>query len=768
MSNTQETQKTLEVKIRPFANQSFKERADQNGVARVYLTTMALSELNLKPGMLCKIWKKGELEKKEAIAWNTTENRNNKKVINMSKTYQDYCGFLLSDDLVICICGAGTVSTARSVFMRDITSQESGELAEIGDEDRPHWEWFLKDHLSRAEIIFPGMMFKKISPVGTKRDFIVDFINGKPNGLASYERGTTSVTISSRIEAPIQVEVNGSPPRLEVVNIAGIDQALKKLNLFLSNFDRQKDFTHTWVQRSCAVLLHGGHGTGKTYLMNKIINTGWSKNVLRLENDAKLSDVRLTFQNAMLSQPSIIVIDDLDSLVSKEEVASSTTATAMAKAIGRELDTLSQCRSGSSLPRVLIIATSLNASNIPMTLKRLGRFETEIALPIPDVSARKAILHSLERPFDPTTRDATLNKLGDRTHAYTAEDLVALLNAAGVFAEQRLDAKGLGTSDSLHLTQEDLAQRLDAMKIENSDALYLTQEDIEQALLQVRPTAMHDITLQPPSVRWDEIGGQDSVKNALRRAVETPLTNPERMKRVGASSKKGLLLYGPPGCSKTLSAQAMATEVGFNFFAVKGAELLNMYVGESERAVRDVFARARAASPSIIFFDEIESIGSKRSGRNTGVNVLTTLLNEMDGIETLKGVTVLAATNQPQALDLALLRPGRFDKLLYVAPPDLAGRREILEVKKRTIDMADDVDIPRLAELTDGYSGAELVGICQTACDTCMEKCEETGEELQVHMEDFLGAIKTQKKQITPKLIEGYERWAAGVRGDTD
>jgi AAA family ATPase len=211
----------------------------------------------------------------------------------------------------------------------------------------------------------------------------------------------------------------------------------------------------------------------------------------------------------------------------------------------------------------------------------------------------------------------------------------------------------------------------------------------------------------------------------------------------------------------------MATEIGFNFFAVKGAELLNMYVGESERAVRDIFARARAASPSIIFFDEIESIGSTREvgGRNNGVNVLTTLLNEMDGIETLKGVTVLAATNQPQALDLALLRPGRFDKLLYVAPPDLAGREEILKVRKRTMDLADDVDIAELAKLTEGYSGAELVGICQMACDEVIEKCEVTGEELQVHMEDFLNAIKFIKKQIAPELIQGYERWATGARG---
>lgn len=213
----------------------------------------------------------------------------------------------------------------------------------------------------------------------------------------------------------------------------------------------------------------------------------------------------------------------------------------------------------------------------------------------------------------------------------------------------------------------------------------------------------------------------------------------------------------------------MATEIGFNFFAVKGAELLNMYVGESERAVRDIFARARAASPSIIFFDEIESIGSKRAGhgRNNGVNVLTTLLNEMDGIETLKGVTVLAATNQPQALDLALLRPGRFDKLLYVAPPDLAGREAILRVRRRTMDVAADVDVPELARLTHGYSGAELVGICQTACDEVLEKCEVVGLELQVTMEDFKSAIKLVKKQITPELIQGYERWAAGARGDT-
>lgn len=232
------------------------------------------------------------------------------------------------------------------------------------------------------------------------------------------------------------------------------------------------------------------------------------------------------------------------------------------------------------------------------------------------------------------------------------------------------------------------------------------------------------------------------------------------------ATKKGLLLYGPPGCSKTLSAQAMATEAGFNFFAVKGAELLNMYVGESERAVRDIFARARAASPSIIFFDEIESIGSKREGRNNGVNVLTTLLNEMDGIETLEGVTVLAATNQPEALDLALLRPGRFDDLLYVAPPDQKGREAILRVRQKRANFASDVDVAQLAEMLKGHTGAEIVSVCQKAAEIVLERILDGGLEEQsasITMADFVAAAPKVKMQVTQAMVMKYEMWAAGL-----
>lgn len=339
------------------------------------------------------------------------------------------------------------------------------------------------------------MTFKNISLRGPKRSFVVDFVNGKPAGIGKYE-DSSSVKISSLVDTPSQLEINGPSAQLEVVDIAGVDQALKKLNRFLSNFDRQ--FKFTWPQRSCAVLLHGGHGTGKTFIMNKVAKTGWAKNVIRLEHDAKAATIRTIFKNAKLDQPSIIIIDELESLVSKEDSASQN----LAKVLGEELDNLAQSGSGARLPRVLVMAATLNISSIPITLRKRGRFQIDILLPIPDAPARKAILKSISAPVSPDFHDEILNRLGDRTHAYTAEDLVSLLDAACEIAEEKV-----GKSEEASINGQ----------------YYLSQDDLEQALLVVRPTAMHDITLKPPSVRWDDIGGQDIVKKALRRAVETPL-----------------------------------------------------------------------------------------------------------------------------------------------------------------------------------------------------------------------------------------------------
>jgi AAA family ATPase len=236
------------------------------------------------------------------------------------------------------------------------------------------------------------------------------------------------------------------------------------------------------------------------------------------------------------------------------------------------------------------------------------------------------------------------------------------------------------------------------------------------------------------------------------------------MRRLNVNSKKGILLYGPPGCSKTLTVKALATEAGLNFLAVKGAEILSMYVGESERALRDIFRKARSARPSIIFFDEIDAIASKRSSTSQGgVNVLTTLLNEMDGIEELKSVLVIAATNKPEVIDPALMRPGRLDNILYIGPPDFEARKEILNIWCHKSVIHPEVNLEELAWKTEGYSGAEIVSICETAGDAALDEEEETGQEQDVRWEHFEIALKQVKRQITESVIQQYEQWGESI-----
>ncbi|EER44809.1 AAA family ATPase [Histoplasma capsulatum H143] len=288
--------------------------------------------------------------------------------------------------------------------------------------------------------------------------------------------------------------------------------------------------------------------------------------------------------------------------------------------------------------------------------------------------------------------------------------------------------------------------------------------DISLALQETRPTAMREVFLETPKVKWSDIGGLHEIKERLRKAVERPLKFPDRMKRLNISGKKGILLYGPPGCSKTLMVKALATEAGLNFLAVKGAEILSMYVGESERALREIFRKARSASPSIIFFDEIDAIASRRGssaaqGGGGGINVLTTLLNEMDGIEELKNVLVVAATNKPEVLDPALMRPGRLDNILYIGPPDVQARKEILNIWISKSEVDDDVDIDMLAEVTEGYSGAEMVNICETAADGALDEEEETGQQQRIGWRHFESALDQVPRQISSAVIQGYERW---------
>lgn len=328
---------------------------------------------------------------------------------------------------------------------------------------------------------------------GPKRTFTVISVNGT-SGQGRFDEESIVTIVGRDSDFAQSLKPNGVHPRLEVTNIAGIDHALKKLNGFLSNYDREFKFAK--AKRSCAVLLHGGRGTGKTLILDKIAATGWGK-VHEIDSDAKPATIRTIFKDAKLSQPSIIVMDDFEDLVSRDDSVSRD----ITKTLAKELDSLVKNHCYNSLPRILVVGATKEPSNIPMSLKKIGRFETEVALPVPDAAARKAILKSLAPPLRLDAKDEIIDKIGDRTHAYTAEDLEKLLNTAYEIAEKRLEE----------------------IEIEQDVDYYLEQEDLEGASALVRPTAMHDITLKPPSVRWNQIGGQDSVKKALRRAVEIPL-----------------------------------------------------------------------------------------------------------------------------------------------------------------------------------------------------------------------------------------------------
>jgi AAA family ATPase len=346
------------------------------------------------------------------------------------------------------------------------------------------------------------MVFKDVSCRGFKRTFMIDSINGSRTGQAKFQEACL-VRVASAIDVKSPPHVNGSRPKLQVVNVAGIDQALKKLNRFLHNFDRK--LQSTFGTRSCSVLLHGGHGTGKTYIIDNIIATGWGR-VHRIWGSTKVAGIRNTFKDAIMNQPSIIVLDDLEEMVSTEDSLTRD----FVRALGAEMDNLVH-GIVESLPRVLVIAATRNLGSIPISLRGHKRFSTNIILPVPDATSRKAILNSFSIPTHPDKLDQMIRRLGDRTHAYTADDLRLLLDTARDIAEERRERE-----------EEDQDGRQDD-GLTASGEFVITEEDIEKALQIVRPTAMHDVTLRPPSVRWDEIGGQESVKEALRTAVETPL-----------------------------------------------------------------------------------------------------------------------------------------------------------------------------------------------------------------------------------------------------
>jgi len=512
-------------------------------------------------------------------------------------------------------------------------------------------------------------------------------------------------------------------------------------------------FQRLGVDPPKGVLLHGPPGTGKTMLARAVANESAAKffhingpEIMGSAYGESERRLRELFEQAAEAAPSIIFIDEIDSIAPKR---SQVTGEAEKRLVAQLLTLMDGIEPRQNL---VVIAATNRPEALDEALRRPGRFDREIVVGVPDQPGRREILgiHTRGMPLAP---DVDLDDLARRTFGFVGADLAALVREAALESVRRI------------MPRLNLAEQV--IPTEVLDALSVTTGDFDNALKRVQPSAMREVMVEAPTVGWDDIGGLDAAAERLREGVELPLKHPEAFRRIGIRPAKGFLLYGPPGTGKTLLAKAAAKESEANFIATKSSDLLSKWYGESEQQIARLFNRARQVSPTIIFLDELDSLVPARGGGlgepQVTERVVNTILAEMDGLEELQNVVVIGATNRPTLIDPALLRPGRFDELIYVGPPDTAGRRRILAIHTKAMPLANDVDLESLARRTDRFTGADLEDLTRRAGLTALRRGLDAGK---VEMADFEAALSETRASVTPEMLEEYAKIEETLKSD--
>ncbi len=573
-----------------------------------------------------------------------------------------------------------------------------------------------------------------LNVMGNKIDLVVTSFS--PSGEAVMICDTTEVKVSDKPAAN-----KGDVPKVSYDDIGGLGDAVKKIREMVELPLRHPElFKRLGVEAPKGVLLHGPPGTGKTMLAKAVagetssnfISIGGPEIVSKFygESEGKLREI---FKEAEENAPSIIFIDEIDSIAPKREEVTGEEERRIVAQLLSLMDGLN------SRGKVVVIGATNRPNSIDEALRRPGRFDREIEIGIPDRDGRHEVLMIHTRGM-PLADDVDLDWLADKTHGYSGADLSALTKEAAMAALRRV-------LPDVDLEAEEIPREV-------LNKISVTKDDFKSALRDMQPSTMREVLIEKPNVKWEDIGALEEPKQELKEAVEWPLKYGKVFEHMSARPPKGILLYGPPGTGKTMLAKAVATESEANFIAVKGPEFLNKWVGESEKAVRETFRKARQAAPCVIFMDEIDSIAPERgkgNGGDDGVTerVISQMLTEMDGLESLNNVVVIAATNRPDIMDPALLRPGRFDKSIFIGPPDKDSRRSIFGIHTRGKPLADDVDLEKLADETEGCTGADISAICNEAVMNAVRRLiakgkEPTDEEIQackVDAEDFQEAL---------------------------
>jgi transitional endoplasmic reticulum ATPase len=680
-----------------------------------------MEEMDLSTGDVLEISGK---KKSYVLLWSSQRDDQGKKLIRIDGYTRNNIGVGI-DDIV-------SVRKVNVKKAEQVILAPTEELNIVGLED------YLPE-LLEGRVVTRGDMIP-LNIMGRRIGFAVT--STSPTDAASLIDSNTEFIIGSIPKAAAK-----GVPRVSYEDIGGLKNEVQKVREMIELPLRHPEiFDRIGIEAPKGVLLHGPPGTGKTLLAKAVANET-NANFYSISGPEIMSKfygeseerLREVFKEAEENAPSIIFIDEIDSIAPKREEVSGDVEKRVVSQLLTLMDGIQ------SRGKLVVIGATNRPNAIDPALRRPGRFDREIDIGIPDEQGRLDILLIHTRGM-PLTEDVNLESIAKVTHGFVGADLEALSKEAAMRSLRRI-------LPEINLEQPKIpAEILNKIKI--------TKQDFDEALRDIQPSALREVLVQRPNMGWDDIGGLQQVKEELAEAIEWPLKHANLFAEANVEPPKGILLYGPPGTGKTMIAKAVAATSEANFISIKGPELISKWVGESEKGVREVFRKARQAAPCVIFFDELDAIAPRRGGSegdsHVTERVISQMLTELDGLEDLKGVVVIGATNRPDIIDEALLRPGRFDRILEVPVPDKETRKHIFQIHTKKKPLESDVNIDKLMEMTEGMTGADIAALVNAAAMTAIKEHvrQKGGSKLRISMRHFETALNKIKKKLGNRIVD--------------
>ena len=713
--------------IKKEVNLKVSEAFQQDvGYGRARIDHQTRMELDLSIGDVIEI----EGQKSTAsVVWRAHPTDEGKRIIRIDNLTRKNTGVGLGDNVTI---RKADIKPARTVTLAPLISK--GQQIQFGSGiEVLIKKGLLKRPITKGDnIIIPG-----IALFGSALPFAI--INTSPSGIVSINEETV---IKVKEEAAQQMEPEG--PRVSYEDIGGLKDELERVKEMIQlPIKHPKIFNRLGIDPPKGVLLHGPPGTGKTLIAKAVANESGA-NFYTINGPEIMSkfygqseeNLRKIFDEAEKNAPSIVFIDEIDAIAGKR----SETHGEVEKRVVSQLLTLMDGLKGRG--KLIVIGATNIPDSLDPALRRPGRFDREIRIDAPDRDGRKEVLQIHTRGM-PKADEVDLEKLADRTYGYVGADLAALARESAMNALRR------------YLPEIDLDKPI---PVEVLEKMEVTMDDFKNAQRGIEPSALREFFVEVPKVSWKDVGGLEDVKQQLRESVEWPLSQPEVFKRLGINAPRGILLYGPPGTGKTLLAKAVANESDANFISIKGPEVMSKWVGESEKAVRELFKKAKQVAPSIVFLDELDAIAPRRgaySGSHVTESVVNQLLTSVDGLESMEGVVIIGATNRPDIIDSSLLRPGRFDRLIMTPSPDEHARKEIFKIHTKNMPLEKDISLDDLAKETDGFSGADIEALCREAAMIALRDDIKVKKITRKH---FVKAMDGIRASLTEDLLEYYNK----------